>query len=190
MNGALLAALERIEREKGIDKEILYEAIESALVSAARKVIDDPDISKEDITVIINRETGAIEIYSGDEEIESERFGRIAAQTAKQVIVQKIREAEREVIFGKYMKKIGMIISGSVHRFEKGNVIIELDDAEAVLPRTEQIPQERFKQGETIRAYLLDVEKGSSNPSIVLSRAAAGFVKNFLNWKYLRFPKG
>ncbi|MFH1836555.1 MAG: transcription termination factor NusA [Candidatus Omnitrophota bacterium] len=190
MNGALLAALERIEREKGIDKEVLYSAIESALVSAARKVIDDPEVSKEDIIVEINRETGAIEIFAEDEKIENDRFGRIAAQTAKQVIVQKIREAEREVVFDKYTKKIGTIISGSVHRFEKGNVIVELDDTEAVLPKTEQIPQERFRQGENIRAYLLEVERGSSNPSIVLSRAAAGFVKKLFELEVPEISQG
>ena len=137
MNGELLAALERIEREKGIQKEILFEAIESALATAARKVIDDPDIAREDITVSINGETGAIQIFSEGEEIKSERFGRIAAQTAKQVIIQKIREAERDVIFDKYTKRVGTIISGSVHRFEKGNIIVELDDTEALLPKSE-----------------------------------------------------
>ena len=90
MNGELLVALERIEREKGISREILFEAIESALASAARKVIDDPDISKEDITVSIDKETGSIEIFSEGEEINSERFGRIAAQTAKQVMMLKL----------------------------------------------------------------------------------------------------
>ncbi|MBD3295841.1 MAG: transcription termination/antitermination protein NusA, partial [Candidatus Omnitrophica bacterium] len=132
MNGALLTALERIEREKGIDKEILLAAVESALVSAARKVIDDPDVEKEDISVSIDPEDGEIRVYSGEEEIQSDRFGRIAAQTAKQVIIQKIREAERDVIFGKYFKKTGTIISGSVHRFDRGKMIVELDDAEAI----------------------------------------------------------
>lgn len=177
MNGELLSALERIEREKGIDKAVLFEAIESAIVSAARKVIDDPSISKEDIDVTMDKETGEITVYSEGVEVENERFGRIAAQTAKQVIIQKIREAERDVIFGKYISKVGMIISGAVHRFERGNVIVELDDAEAVLPRAGQIPGERFRQGEQIRAYILDVSRSGSGPEIVLSRTDEGFVK-------------
>jgi len=177
MNGALLTALERIEREKGIEKEILFEAIESALASAARKVIDDPDIDKEDITATVDRETGEIAIFSEGEEVESERFGRIAAQTAKQVMIQKIREAERDVIFEKYSKQVGSIISGSVHRFDKGNVIVELNDTEAVLPKSEQIPRERFRQGENVRAYLIRVERGSSGSALILSRANAGFVR-------------
>lgn len=177
MNGELLAALERIEREKGISKEILFAAIESALVSAARKVIDDPNVAKEDITVTMDQETGEITVYAEDEEVESERFGRIAAQTAKQVIIQKIREAERDVVSEKYSSKVGSIISGAVHRFEKGNVIVELDDAEAVLPRSEQIPREKFRQGEQMRAYLLEVKRDEGAPELILSRTNEGFVK-------------
>ncbi|RKY43258.1 MAG: transcription termination factor NusA [Candidatus Makaraimicrobium thalassicum] len=190
MSVELLVALERIEREKGISKEILFEAIESALASAARKVIDDPDISKEDITVSINKETGKIQVFSEDEEVRSERFGRIAAQTAKQVIIQKIREAERDVIFAKYLTKIGTIINGSVHRFEKGNIIVELDDAEAVLPRSEQLPRERFRQGEGIRAYLLRVDRGAGGPEIVLSRTDEGFVKKLFELEVPEISQG
>ena len=114
MNGELLAALERIEREKGISKEVLFEAIESALVSAARKVIEDPDVSKEEITVEMNKETGQIKVFKEGVEVKGGRFGRIAAQTAKQVIIQKIREAERDVIYGKYLKT--MVIFHWKHR--------------------------------------------------------------------------
>ena len=190
MNGALLTALERIEREKGIDKEVLFEAIESALVSAARKVIDDPSVSKEDITVEVGRETGEITVFSGDDEVESDRFGRIAAQTAKQVIIQKIREAERDVVYEKYITKIGMIISGAVHRFEKGTVIVELDDAEAILPKSSQIPRERFRQGEQMRAYLLKVERGASGPEIVLSRTDEGFVRKLFELEVPEISQG
>ncbi|MFA6636658.1 MAG: transcription termination factor NusA [Candidatus Omnitrophota bacterium] len=190
MNGELLSALERIEREKGISKDILFEAIESAIVSAARKVIDDPSISKEDITVTMNKETGAITVYAEGEEVENERFGRIAAQTAKQVIIQKIREAERDVIFGKYISRVGSIISGAVHRFEKGNVIIELDDAEALLPKAGQIPGERFRQGEQIRAYILDVARSGSGPEIVLSRTDEGFVKRLFSLEVPEISQG
>lgn len=190
MNGALLAALERIEREKGINKEILFEAIESALVSAARKVIDDPDIAKEDIVVKMNKETGEIKVYSEDEEVENERFGRIAAQTAKQVIIQKIREAERDVVYEKYSKKVGTILNGSVHRFEKGSIVIELDDTEAILPKSEQIPRERFRQGEQIRAYLNSVERGSGGLEIVLSRTNEGFVKKLFELEVPEITQG
>jgi N utilization substance protein A len=190
MNGALLVALERIEREKGISKEVLFEAIESALVSAAKKAIDDPSISKEDIEVVINRESGQIEVYSEGIEVRSEKFGRIAAQTAKQVMIQKIREAEREVIFEKYQKKVGTIISGAVHRFERGNIIVELDNAEAMVPRSEQIPRERFRQGETLRAYLKSIEKAPSGPVIILSRSDKGFVKKLFELEVPEISQG
>lgn len=181
MNGEFLSAIERIERQKGISKEILLEAIESALVSAARKVIDDPEISKEDISVQIDKETGAIHVYSDDEEIRNEKFGRIAAQTAKQVMIQKIREAERDVVHEKYSLKVGTIINGQVHRFERGNIIVELDDAEALLPRSQQIAGEKFRQGEDIRALLLKVERGTSGSDIILSRADKDFVKHLFS---------
>jgi transcription termination/antitermination protein NusA len=190
MNGELLSALERIEREKGINKDILFEAIESALVSAARKVIDDADISKEDIMVIMDKETGEVTVYSEGEEVESERFGRIAAQTAKQVIIQKIREAERDVIYAKYISRVGSIINGAVHRFEKGSVIVELDDAEALLPRAGQIPRERFRQGEQIRAYIIDVTRGPSGAEILLSRTDEGFVKKLFELEVPEISQG
>jgi len=190
MNGELLVALERIEREKGISKEVLFDAIESALVSAARKVIDDPDISKEDITVEMDKETGEIQVFREGVEVKSSRFGRIAAQTAKQVIIQKIREAERDVIFDKYMKKIGSIVSGSVHRFEKGNIIVELSDTEAVLPKPEQIPRERFRQGEGVRAILLRVDRETGGPEVILSRADAGFVKKLFELEVPEISQG
>lgn len=190
MNGELLMALERLEREKGIKKDIIFSAIESALISAARKVVDDPDVSKEDINVVINKDTGEIEVFSEGEKIKNERFGRIAAQTAKQVIIQKIREAERDVVYEKYLKEVGTIISGSVHRFEKGNIIVELDDAEAVIQRTGQVQRERFRQGELVRAYVLKVSKGSGGSEIVLSRTDTGFVKKLFELEVPEISQG
>ena len=190
MNGELLAAIERLEREKGISREILYEAIESSLVSAARKIIGGHDIAKEEISVSINKETGEIAGYVDDEEVKSEQFGRIAAQTAKQVIIQKIREAERDVIYDKYHEKTGSIVSGQVHRFEKGNVIVELEGAEAVLPKSELIPREKFRQGESVRAYLLKVERGVGGPEIILSRSDEGFVRRLFELEVPEISQG
>ncbi len=190
MNAELLNALERIEREKGISKQILIEAVESALVSAARKAIGDPNLAKEDVSVTMDQITGKISVYSDGVEIKSEKFGRIAAQTAKQVIIQKIREAERDVVYGKYMTRIGTIISGSVHRFDKGNILVELDDTEAVLPRSEQIPRERFRQGEGVRAYLTNVDRSANGLQIVLSRTAPGFVKKLFELEVPEISQG
>jgi len=176
MNNELLTILDSLEREKGISREVLFSALEAALVSAARKVLGK-ETEKEDIAVTIDRESGEIKVISEGKEIRSQEFGRISAQTAKQVIIQKIREAERDVIHDEYLRKKGGITSGLVHRFEKGNIIVDLGKTEAVLPRTEQIQKERYKQGDRVRAYILDVNKTAHGPQIILSRKSPDFVK-------------
>ncbi len=174
MNEELLSVLEHIEREKGIKKEILIQAVEQALVSAARK---DLGPKAGDIQVKLNPETGAIQVISDGKEVTSGKFGRIAAQTAKQVIIQKIREAERDVIYEDFYKKVDTLTNGLVHRFEKGNIIVDLGKTEAILPKSEQSPRETYRQGERIRAYILEVKKTPRGPHIVLSRTHAGMVR-------------
>ena len=175
MNGELLSVLEHIEREKGISRDILIDAVESALVSAARKVIGQKD--EENISVKMDPETGSIKIFAAGKEIKSAEFGRIAAQTAKQVIIQKIREAERDVIFEEFQTRKGTIVTGGVHRFEKGNVIVDLGRVEAILPRSELLPRERYKQGERIKAYVINVERTPKGSTITLSRRDEGMIK-------------
>lgn len=176
MSEELLAILEHIEREKGIDKEILCQAVETALVSAVRKAADvKPD---QEITVELDRKTGKIKAFVNKEEIKSTEFSRIAAQTAKQVIIQKIREAEKDVVFKDFKDRVGQIISGVVYRFEKGNIIVDLlGKAEAILLKKEQVGGEEFRQGERIRAYILDVRKESKGPQIIVSRSHPNMVK-------------
>src|SRR3989338_4239719 len=174
MNEELLTILDHIEREKGIDKEFLFKAIESALASAAKKILGKKEI---EVTATIDRATGEIKITSEGSEIKSEEFGRIAAQTAKQVIIQKIREAERDIVFDDYTKRIGSITSGTVHRFEKGDIVLDLGKTEAILPKSQQCPRERYKQGDRVRALILDVDKAAHGPQVILSRSDAGFVK-------------
>jgi N utilization substance protein A len=123
MNGELLTVLDHLERDKGIDREVLMTAVESALVSAAKKALGT---QSDDVTVKIDRKTGEIKVFSGTKEVKSEDFGRIAAQTAKQIIIQKIREAERDVIFTDYNNRVGNVVNGTVYRFEKGNIIVDL----------------------------------------------------------------
>jgi len=176
MNGELLSVLDYIEREKGISREVLIEAVESALVSAARKVISDKE-NEEDIAVKLNQETGEIKVFAGGAEITSAEFGRIAAQTAKQVIIQKIREAERDVIFEDFTTRKHTIVTGTVHRFERGNLIIDLGRTEGLLPRSELLPRERYNQGERVRAYVQEVEKSAKGPQILLTRKNEGMVK-------------
>ncbi len=187
MNEELLAVLEHIERERGIDKELLFKAIESALVSAARKIVGKKEA---EVVVTIDRKTGEMKIISEGKEINSDEFGRIAAQTAKQVIIQKIREAERDIIFDDYQKRIGSIVSGSAHRFEKGDIILDMGNTEAILPRSQQCPGERYKQGDRIRAYILEVNKTAHGPQIVLSRSDANFVKKLFEIEVPEITEG
>ncbi len=171
-----MSVLEHMEREKGIKKDILIEAVELALASAVRKSADiNPT---EEVKVVLDRSTGEIKAFSGGQEIKSRDFGRIAASTAKQVIIQKIREAEKDVVFNEFNAKTGQIISGTVYRFEKGNVIVDLmGKAEGVLTKREQIPSDEFRQGQRVSAYLAEVKKEAKGPQIMLSRAHPNFVK-------------
>src|SRR5438105_10301770 len=206
MNRELINVIEQIGREKGIDKEILFEALESALLSASRKSLGPAD----NVRMHIDRKSGDLRVYCrkkvveevtddkleisladakalnkeaelGDElELEQERppqeFGRIAAQTAKQVILQKVRDAEREGIYSEFAGKEGQILRGVVHRIEKRNVILEIGKAEAILPEREQIPGERYNPGDRIRAYVLEVRRTAKGPQISLSRTHPGYL--------------
>ena len=176
MSLELIAIIEQIEREKGIKKEIMLEAVESAMLSAAKRVIDlKPD---EEFKVSIDRVTGVISAFRNNEPVTNIDFGRISASTARQVIIQKMREAEKDVVFGEFQSRVGEIVSGTVYRFEKGNVIVDLlGKAEGVLLKREQSPKEEFKQGQRIRAYVVEVKKETKGPQIILSRAHPNLVK-------------
>jgi N utilization substance protein A len=187
MNEELLTVLEHIEREKGISKEFLFKAIESALASAAKKILGNKEA---EVTAEIDRATGEIKMLSEGKAIKSAEFGRIAAQTAKQVIIQKIREAERDIVFDDYQKRIGTITNGTVHRFERGDIVLDLGKAEAVLPRAQQCPKDRYKQGDRVRAYILEVNKTAHGPQIVLSRSDAQFVKKLFEIEVPEIAEG
>ncbi|HAJ56706.1 MAG TPA: transcription termination/antitermination protein NusA [Candidatus Omnitrophica bacterium] len=176
MSSELLAILDHIERERGINKDVLIQAVESAMVSAVKKVVGAK--TSENIRVTIDRADGKIHAYIDEAEIKSVDFGRIAAQTAKQVIIQKIREAEKDVIFHEFSAKVGDIVSGTVYRFDKGNIIIDLlGKAEGLMPKREQSPRDDFRQGQRVRAYVLDVKREAKGPQIILSRTSPLFVK-------------
>jgi N utilization substance protein A len=220
MNRELITVIEQLGREKGIDKEILFEALESALLSASRKTIGPDD----NVRMHINRKTGSLHVYSrkkvvdsvtdpkleislaeaktlngeaelDDElEIEEERppqeFGRIAAQTAKQVILQKVRDAEREGIYSEFAGKEGQILRAVVHRIEKRNVILEIGKAEAILPEREQIPGERYNPGDRVRAYVLEVRRAAKGPQISLSRTHPGYLARLFETEIPEIQEG
>lgn len=172
MNTELLSSLEYIEKEKGVSKNVLIEALRQALLSACRKTYP----TCEDIEIQIDPKTCDIKLLSNGKQLEDAEFGRIAAQTAKQVIIQKIREAERECIFEDFTKRHAEIISGTVHRAEKKAIIVDLGKTEGILPAREQSPQDDYRQGDLIRAYVLEVKKTPRGPEIILSRSHPGLV--------------
>lgn len=173
MNKELLTSLEYIEKEKGVHKEIILDALKQALLLACKKTYSET----EEFEVRIDPETARIRVLRNGKEIQDAEFGRIAAQTAKQVIIQKIREAERKSIFDDFIKKQGDLISGSVHRFEKRAIIVDLGKTEGILPAREQSPADEFRQGDYVKALVLEVKKTPGGPEIILSRANEGMVK-------------
>lgn len=176
MSQELLTIIEQLEREKGIKKEVLILAVEAALATAARKVVNAGP--EDELKVVIERSSGKIKVSKNGEEIDSIDFGRIAASTARQVIIQKIREAEKEVVFTEFQSKVGDISSGTVYRFERGNIVVDmLGKAEGLLLKREQSPKEEFRQGQRIRAFVLEVKKDTKGPQIFLSRAHPNFVR-------------
>lgn len=176
MSKELLDIIEQIEREKGIKKEVLIQAVESALLSAVRRVIDVKP--NEELVVKLDPDDGSITALRNNEKITSVDFGRIAASAARQVIIQKIREAEKDVVYGEFQGKVGEIVSGTVYRFEKGTIVVDLlGKAEGVLLKSEQCPKEEFKQGQRVRAFVLEVRKENKGAQIILSRRHQNFVK-------------
>lgn len=208
MNGELLKALEALEEEKGITKEVILEAIEAAVLSAYKKKHGP---SAQNVRVEVDRATGEMRAYqvrtvvdSVDDDntqialsearqwddsysvgdmvelevtVDPQEFGRIAAQTAKQVVVQRLREGERDLVYKEFRDREGDIVTGTVQRIERKNVYLDLGRIEAVLPPTEQIPRESYRQSERIKAYVVEVRQGTRGPQIVVSRTHPGLLK-------------
>jgi len=200
----LNSVIEQVGKDKGLDKTILIEALEAAMVKAAEKKHGPNKV----IEAQFNEELGEIELFqfktvvehiaNPDKEIsldeaheldpeavigdslgiklDTSEFGRIAAQTAKQIIIQKVREAERNIVYNEYTNKKGEIVTGIVHTFERGDIIVDMGRAEAILPREEQVRRENYRQGDRIRAFILDVKNVQKGPQIVLSRTYPKFV--------------
>jgi N utilization substance protein A len=173
MSVDLVRIVDSIHRDKNIPKEVLFEGIESALATAAKKHYPDA----EEILVKINPDSGDIVTTKDGEQVDPPEFGRIAAQTAKQVIIQKIREAERDSLFEEFEDQKGELVTGTVQRFEGGAVTVNLGKTEALLPRSEQIPGESHQPGERVRAVILDVRKVGQRVKIILSRTHPDFVR-------------
>ncbi len=178
MNGTeILRIVDAIHRDKAIDAEIVFEGIEQAILSAARKHFSE----EEQLEVRIDRDSGEPALICDgrmlDPELLGDLLGRISAQTAKQVMIQKIREAERDTLYEEYLELRSQLISGQVTRVDRGTVIVSLGKVEAILPRSEQIRKENYRTGDRVRAIVLDVRKAGSRVRVILSRTHADFVR-------------
>lgn len=186
MGRELLDTLENIEKEKNIPKEVLLDGLRSALLSACRKTF----AKNRNVDVQINPETADIELFEDGKKIFDADFGRIAAQTAKQVIIQKIREAERDVIYTEFNKKEGHIANGTVHRIDRKMIIIDFGKTEGILPAREQSPNDMFRQGDNIKVYVQEVKRTDRGPEIIVSRADANLVRKLFELEVPEIHEG
>ena len=177
MNQELLRIVDAMARDKNIDKEVVFEDLESAILSAVRKAYQ----RTEEVQVRIDRNTGDIQAVVDGEPLAIRELSRIAAQTAKQVMIQKIREEERGSIYQEYLDRRGQIVTGRVARREGGTLIVELGRAEAILPKSEQIPGETHERDDRVRAMVLEVRDQGSQIRIVLSRTHPDFVRRLFD---------
>lgn len=213
MNHEFMEALDELEKDRGIDKEILIDTIEQALLTAYKKNFG----SAQNVRVEIDRERGDVRVFSqrvvvdesdlydtfleieladaikidpsyelGDiieNEVTPKEFGRIAAQTAKQVVVQRIREAEREIVYNEFIEKESEIVTGEIARATSKTVYVNVGKIEASMPENEQIPGEVYKAGQKIKVYILEVKKTNKGPQIVVSRSHPGLVKRLFEFE-------
>ncbi len=175
MNQELLRIVENIARDKNIDKESIFADLEEAMVSAVRKHFG---VIESEITVKIDRETGQVTAFKDNQQINIKKLGRIPAQTAKQVMIQKIKADERDSIYTEFVQRKGEIVSGSVVRYESGSLVISLDHrTEGFMPKGEQIVGQTHRPGERIRCLILDVKEVSNQVKIILSRTHPDFIR-------------
>jgi len=218
MNLEFLEAIEALEREKHMSKDMLINAIESALVSAYKKNYG----TSQNVRVDINRETGDINVFMRRDIVEEVEdpfsqasleeareidpsyeigdvieymvtpmdFGRIAAQTAKQVVIQRIRETERGMIYDDYITRQTEVVTGVVQRMSNGTVFVNMGRAEGILAEKEQIPGERFRTGDRIKVYVMDVKRSTKGPQVFLSRTHPGLVKRLFELEVPEIQEG
>ncbi len=168
-------ALNQVASERGVDVSVVLETVTNAILAAYRK--DHAGIEMEEYVATLNPNTGEARILLGDKDVTPAGFGRIAAQTAKQVILQKIREKEKEAIFTDYRVKLGQLVNGMVLRFAGSNIIVDIGKAEAIMPASEQIPNEKYHLNQRLAFYLADIRPGMKGDEIIVSRAHNGLLE-------------
>ena len=168
-------ALNQVASERGVDVDVVLETVQNAILAAYRK--DHPGVDVEEYSAILDPNTGEAKILEDGKDVTPPGFGRIAAQTAKQVILQKIREKEKEAIFTDYRDKIGTIVNGMVLRFAGPNIIVDIGKAEAIMPVSEQVSYEKYHLNQRLVFYLLEIRQGLKGEEIIVSRAHNGLIE-------------
>jgi N utilization substance protein A len=168
-------ALNQVSNERGLDPTIVLETVKNAILAAFRK--DHPGSEIEEYTAELNANTGEAKIFHAGKDVTPPGFGRIAAQTAKQVILQKIREKEKEAIISDFKLKLGTIVNGMVLRFAGPNVIVDVGKTEAIMPPSEQIPNEKYHLNQRLTIFVLEIKEGLKGEEVVVSRANNGLLE-------------
>lgn len=168
-------ALNQVAAERGVDPSVVLETVKNAILAAYRK--DHPGVEVEEFSTTLDPSTGEAHIFHNDQDVTPPGFGRIAAQTAKQVILQKIREKEKDAILSDYQVKIGTVVNGMVLRFAGPNIIVDIGRAEGIMPPGEQISQEKYHLNQRLSVYLAEIREGLRGKEIIVSRSHSGLLE-------------
>lgn len=181
-------ALNQLATERGLDVSIIIDAVKNAILAAYRK--DHPEAESEEYTVTLNQNTGEARVLKGEEDVTPPGFGRIAAQTAKQVILQKVREKEKEAIISDFSTKIGSVLNGMVLRFAGPNVIVDVGKTEAIMPPQEQISAEHYHVNQRLSVVLLEIRDGVRGQELVVSRSSASLLEGLFKREVPELAQG
>ena len=168
------AALNQAATERGVDPKEVLNIIQDAIIAAYKK---DYSVESEDMTAAIDPETGDAKVFEDGKDVTPDGFGRIAAQTAKQVLLQRIREAEKEAILSEFEKKVGMVVNGMVQRVEGANVVVDLGKTEAIMPAAEKMLGENYRLNQRMKVFIIGIKESSRGQDVIVSRAHKGLVE-------------
>ncbi|MBI2028103.1 MAG: transcription termination factor NusA [Candidatus Levybacteria bacterium] len=183
-----LLALNQVANERGVDVEVVLDTVKNAILAAYKK--DHPDIEIEEFTTTLDKNTGEAKISHNSKDVTPPGFGRIAAQTARQVILQKIREKEKEAIIADYKLRIGTIVNGMILRFAGPNIIVDVGKTEALMPSQEQIPNEKYHLNQRLAVYILEIREGLKGEDIIVSRSSNGLLEGLFKREVPEVSKG
>src|SRR5476651_1399983 len=181
-------ALNQVATERGVDVSVVLDTVKNAILAAYRK--DHPEIESEEYMVTLNQNSGEARVMHGEVDVTPPGFGRIAAQTAKQVILQKVREKEKEAILGDYKLRIGTIMNGMILRFAGPNIIVDIGKTEAIMPPNEQIANEKYHINQRLAVHLVEIRQGPKGDEVVVSRASNGLLEGLFKREVPEIAQG